>query len=137
VTPRKPKTLIDKIVDKLMAVGMSERRAPGTAKVVAPIGRRSFLGKHIHMRSANGLWLGSPLLRRNQSMYCLQFDEKTGIFLDEQLLPVPNGTIRHLMTQMAKHLKHSDEEIVTLARRQVERHHPGMVDQMNWDCFRA
>lgn len=63
------------------------------------------------------------------------FDEKNSVLCDEQGIMHSKGDIEALLAECQAHLKHSDLELMALGRMSVEKNHPRMVNQFNFDEY--
>lgn len=68
-------------------------------------------------------------------IHAVQFDPHTGVLVDEQGLMLPKEAVLALARQCLDHLKHSELELQALGRQYVEKNHPRMVEQFNFDIY--
>lgn len=69
-------------------------------------------------------------------MVCIQFNEEYKVLTDEQGIMLSEGDATWLLDRLLDHFNHKNLEMEAIGRRLLEKSHPKMVNQFNFDWFK-
>jgi hypothetical protein len=70
------------------------------------------------------------------SLY-VQWDEEHKVLGDEQGVVLGPATVDWLLDKVLEHMKHSPEELENIARKIMQKMHPNMVKQFDFEIYKG